>query len=182
MANNRLDHGAHRHRPPLAPSDLQVKEAVIVAKAEAVTVGYATTGCGGGGSGSSGGNKNNSGNSNGGAQTTINNQQTKSNGGNSNGNSNSSSDDDNDNNNGNSCSSGGGRQWQWAAVAVGGSGSGKAESPPLLLTDLPIGCFENTTAVVFPQRKAYICTEELNRSPQKNVMLRVFLVVFFLRK
>jgi uncharacterized membrane protein YgcG len=33
------NHGAHRHRPPLAPPDLQAKAAMMKAEAEAVTVG-----------------------------------------------------------------------------------------------------------------------------------------------
>jgi hypothetical protein len=54
MTNNqrRTDHGAHRHRPPLAPPDLQAKAAVVKAEAEAVTVGDGNTG--GGGSGGDG--------------------------------------------------------------------------------------------------------------------------------
>ncbi len=35
-------------------------------------------------------------------------------------------------------------------------------------------CFENTTDVVFPQRKAYIGTEELKHSPQKHDVEGVF--------
>ncbi len=65
------DHGAHHHRPPLAPPDLQAKAAVMKAEAEAVTVSDRNTGGGG-----SGGDKDNGGNSNGGCTDTrtINNQ------------------------------------------------------------------------------------------------------------
>jgi hypothetical protein len=62
MTNNQqqIDHGAHRHRPPLAPPDLQAKATVMKAEAEAVTVGYRNTG-----GSCSGGDEDNGGDSNG---------------------------------------------------------------------------------------------------------------------
>ncbi len=66
MTNNRLDHGAHRNHPLLAPPDLQVKASLMEAEAEAVTVGNGNKGDGGGSGGGSDGNKDNGGNSDGG--------------------------------------------------------------------------------------------------------------------
>jgi hypothetical protein len=63
-------HGAHCHRPPLVPPDLQAKAAVMKAEVEAVTVGDGNMGGGG-----SGGNEDNGGNGNGGC-TAKNNQQS----------------------------------------------------------------------------------------------------------
>jgi hypothetical protein len=61
MTNDGLDHGAHRHRPPLAPPDLQVKASLMEAEAEAVTVGNGNMGDGGSSGGGSGGDKDNCG-------------------------------------------------------------------------------------------------------------------------
>jgi hypothetical protein len=62
MTNNQqwTDHGAHCHRPPLSPPDLQAKAAVMKAEAEVVTVGDGNTS-----GGSSGGNEDSGGNSDG---------------------------------------------------------------------------------------------------------------------
>ncbi len=72
MTNNqqRTDHDARRHRPPLAPTDLQAKAVVMKAEAEAVTVGDGSTG-----GSSSGGDEDNGGNNDGGC-TDKNNQQS----------------------------------------------------------------------------------------------------------
>ncbi len=64
--NNGLDHGAHRHCPPLEPPDLQVKALLIEAQSEAVTIHNGNMGNGGGSGDGSGGDKDNGGNSNGG--------------------------------------------------------------------------------------------------------------------
>jgi hypothetical protein len=66
------DHGAHRHRPLLAPPDLQTKAAVMKAEVDAVTVGDSKTGDGG-----SGGNEDNGSGSNGGCTDKNNQQSTK---------------------------------------------------------------------------------------------------------
>jgi hypothetical protein len=49
MTNNGLDHGAHRHRPPLALPNLQVKAAAMEAEVEAVNDGNGNRGGVGGG-------------------------------------------------------------------------------------------------------------------------------------
>jgi hypothetical protein len=77
----RTDHGAHLHRPPLVPPDLQAKAAVMKAEAEAVTVGDGNT-CGGGSGGDgSVGNRDKGGDSDGGCTDKSNQQSTKSGGG-----------------------------------------------------------------------------------------------------
>ncbi len=111
MTNNqqRTDHGAHRHRPPLAQPDLQAKTAVMKAEAEAVTVGDRNMGGGG-----SGGNKDNGGDSNGGCTDKNHQQTTKSCDGHGNKNNNGDSDDDDYDNDGNGGGGDGGPRWQWA--------------------------------------------------------------------
>ncbi len=55
MTIDGLVQGAYRHRPPLAPPDLQVKAAVMEAEVEAVTVGNGNMGSSSGSGGGSGG-------------------------------------------------------------------------------------------------------------------------------
>jgi hypothetical protein len=57
--NDKLDHGTHRHHPPLALPNLQVKAAAMEAEVEAVNDGNRNRGGGSGdsNSGSGGGKK-----------------------------------------------------------------------------------------------------------------------------
>jgi hypothetical protein len=66
MTNVGLDHGVHRHRPPRALSDPQVKALLMEAEVEVVTVGGRNMGNGGGSGGGRGGDKGNNSDSNGG--------------------------------------------------------------------------------------------------------------------